>query len=92
MGRAASGEEDGRMKYGDGKMTEKKKYKVIIPPNVQAQIDALSPENREDVLKALEKIAEGPEFGEPSKPCPRCGKYFWHSDEECPFCGFVIRH
>jgi len=68
----------------------KKRYAIKRTPQFEEDLKKLSSEERAKVEKAMQKIAENPYIGEPSKPCPKCGEYFFHSDKKCPFCGFVL--
>jgi len=69
---------------------KKKEWKIVGTKQFEEDMKRLSPEEREKAEEAIKKIAQNPYAGEPSKPCPKCGKYFFHSDETCPFCGFKI--
>lgn len=69
----------------------KKKYKVVRTPQFQEDLKKMPLEDRKKVEEAIKQIAENPLIGEPSKPCPKCGKYFFHSDKVCPFCGFNLK-
>ena len=69
---------------------EAPKWKVVRTAQFEEDLKRMSPEDQEEVEKAIENIAKDPYIGEPSKPCPECGKYFFHSDGECPWCGHVL--
>ena len=69
----------------------KKKYVVRFTPEFLDGYKKLTPERRKEVDKAIRRIQEDPYVGEPSKPCPSCGEYFFHSDKVCPFCGHELR-
>ena len=65
----------------------KKKWKIVRTKQFQEQFNKLPLDKQAEIEKAMDKIAENPYDSEPSKPCPSCGEYFFHSDVECPFCG-----
>ncbi len=73
-------------------MDEEKKYEVVMSPEAQAQYDALPEEDRRAIDEKMEELARNPRKGELAKACMGCGKHFWHSDGECPFCGWKVVH
>lgn len=68
---------------------QKKEWKVVRSPQFEEDLKRMSSEAQAEVEKAIEKLAQNPYIGEPSKPCPKCGEYYFHSDRKCPFCGFA---
>ena len=71
-------------------MTKKKPYTVRLSPEFTATYNALPKKRQQMIDEAIEQIRQNPFIGEESKPCPNCGAYFFHSDKQCPFCGFKL--
>lgn len=73
------------------KLKGRKSWKVVRTESFEEDLKGMSPEVQEEVEKAIEEIRRDPYgAGEPSRPCPKCGKYFFHSDGECPWCSHEL--
>ena len=73
------------------KMNKKKKFKIERTKQFEGDLKQFSPKDREHIEEVIKKIAKNPYIGEPTKPCPKCDEYFFHSDGKCPFCGVAVK-
>lgn len=71
-------------------MKKRRSWVARYTPQFIESYHRLSPERQNAVDKGIQRILKDPYVGEPSRPCPMCGEYFFHSDGKCPFCGHVL--